>query len=39
MLIVKILVANIRDRFRNQFIIKTNLIINLDTNYNFFELF
>jgi len=33
------MVANVKDQFRNQFIIKTILIINLVTNYKCFELF
>ena len=33
------LVANVSDQFKNQFIIENILIINLDTNYNFLELF
>jgi len=30
------LVANVSDKFRNQFIIETILNINLETNYNYF---
>jgi len=33
------MVPNVNDQFRNQFIIETILIINLETNYKFFELF
>jgi len=33
------LTANFYDQFKNQFIIETILIINLETNYNFLELF
>jgi len=39
------MVANVSDQFKNKFIIETILIINLvsimnlETNYNFFELF
>jgi len=33
------LVANVNDQFKNQFIIKTILINNLETDYNFLELF
>jgi len=38
-LVVKILVANVSDQSRIQFIIKTILIIKLEINYNFLELF
>jgi len=33
------LVANVNDQFKNQFIIKTILIINLETDYTLLELF
>jgi len=33
------LVANVSDQFKNQFVIETILIINLETDYNFLELF
>jgi len=33
------MVANVSDQFKNQFIIETILMINLETNCNFFELF
>jgi len=33
------LVTNVSDKFKNQFIIETILIINLETNYNFLKLF
>jgi len=38
-LVARTLIANAGDQFRNQFIIETILFINLETNYNFLELF
>jgi len=32
-------IANVNEQFKNQFIIETILIINLETNYNFLKLF
>ena len=39
LLVAKTLVANVSDHFRDQFIIETILVTNLENNYNFFKLF
>jgi len=36
-LVVKILIVNVSDQLRYQFIIKTILITNLEINYNFYS--